>query len=104
MSITAIVSVSITVAGFVGGIIVTVANLSVKYGKLTQKVAQNEERDKEEREHSSAKFSELYNRTAAHDSVIAALSNNVGSLSATCTRIESKLDRLIERKSDGGDK
>lgn len=98
MDIRAIITFSITLAGFIFSIIYKVVELSVKFGKLQQRVDQNEERDKEERNKTHAKFTELYNRTANHDALISGLANNVNTLSSTCSRIESKLDRLIEKK------
>ena len=58
----------------------------------------NENRDNEERTKASAKFSELYNRMSANESNVNALQTNVNNLMGTCNRIESKLDRIIERE------
>lgn len=98
MNVTAAITLGLAIAGFIGGIIWKVADLSVRFGRMTQKVEQNELRDKEEREHASVKFAELYNRMGQNESVIAALTNNVNTLTNTCGRIETKLDRLIERE------
>ena len=98
MNAIAIISISITISGFLIGIISSVSKLAGEYGKLKNQVETNERRDVEERNHTREKFSELYNRTASHDTSLAALSNNVNSLSATCSRIESKLDRMIEQR------
>ncbi len=99
MNITAIITFSITVAGFISGIIVTVSKLSVEYGKIRKELDSNSARDKEERSHTREKFSELYTRISSHDSTLAALQNNVSTLTTTCERIESKLDRLIEKEN-----
>ena len=98
MDIKALITFSITLAGFIFSMIYKDIELSGKFGKMQQRREQNEERDKEERAHASVKFSELYNRTANHDALISGLANNVNTLSSTCSRIESKLDRLIEKK------
>ncbi len=98
MDVKVLVSISISIAGFIFGIIWKIVELSVKFGKIQQRIDNNEERDREERAHASVKFSELYNRTANHDALISGLANNVTTLSSTCSRIESKLDRLIEKK------
>jgi chromosome segregation ATPase len=99
MNLATAITLGISIAGFIGGIIGTVATLSSKYGKLNETVSNNAQRDKEEREKASQKFAELYNRTNAHDASIAQLSGSVQNLNTTCSRIESKLDRLIEGKT-----
>lgn len=97
MGIAAAITLGITIAGFAGGIIIKVSDLSIKFGKLTQTVEQSMERDREDRDQNNNRFNELYTRTNAHESSIAALTNSVTSLTSTCQRIESKLDRLIEK-------
>lgn len=95
-----VISISITVAGFIFGIIGSVFRLSVEYGRLKKTVEANELRDKEEREKTRDKFSKLYATTNSHESTLAALKNNVSNLQQTCSRIESKLDRLIEKEAN----
>ncbi len=99
MGTAGIITLSITIAGFIFGIIATVSKLSVEYGKIRNDLDQNKARDKEERAHTREKFTELYTRISGHDSTLAALQNNVTNLTTTCGRIESKLDRLIEKES-----
>lgn len=99
MNLTTAITLGITIAGFVGGVLVKVADLSLKYGRLKEKVEHNEKRDEEERAHSSQKFSELYNRTADHTANIQALQVSISTLAETTSRIETKLDRLIEKES-----
>ena len=99
MSVTAIISFSITVAGFIFGIITTVAKLAIEYGRIKKEMEENEERDREERLHTREKFSDLYSKINLHESTLAGLKNNVTNLTSTCQRIESKLDRLIEKES-----
>lgn len=99
MNATAIISFSITVAGFVFSMITLVAKLSVNFGKLSNRLEQNEIRDKEERSHIREKFTELYSKINLHESTLAGLKNNVSNLTSTCQRIEAKLDRLIEKES-----
>ena len=99
MNIYTSISLGIAIAGFIGGIIAKVADLSSKYGRLQEKVKNNEDRDTEERQKTSAKFAELYNRMSANESSVNALQTNVNNLTATCNRIESKLDRIIEREA-----
>lgn len=99
MNATAILGTAITVAGFLIGIITTVARLSVDYGKLKKEFEKNDERDKEDRAHTREKFSEIYGKLSVHDSSLSGLKHNVSNLTTTCERIESKLDRLIEKES-----
>lgn len=96
---TTIISISITIAGFIFGIIGSVFRLSVEYGRLKKTVEANENRDKEEREKTREKFSQLYATTNSHESTIAKLSNDISNTKQTLLRIESKLDRLIEKDS-----
>ena len=99
MNIYTAISLGIAIAGFIGGIVVKVADLSSKYGRLQEKVKNNEDRDTEERQKASGKFAELYNRMGANESSVNALQTNVNNLTATCNRIEYKLDRIIEREA-----
>lgn len=99
MSTTAIITFSITIAGFIFGILTTVAKLSVEYGRIKKELEENEERDKEERSHTREKFADLYSKINLHESALAGLKNNVSNLTSTCQRIEAKLDRLIEKES-----
>jgi hypothetical protein len=99
MNIYTAISFGLAIAGFIGGIIVKVADLSSKYGRLQEKVKNNEERDTEERQKACVKFEELYNRMSANESSVNALQTNVTNLTATCNRIETKLDRIIEREA-----
>lgn len=99
MNVYTAISLGIAIAGFIGGVIVKVADLSSKYGRLQEKVKNNEDRDTEERHNADAKFAELYNRMSVNESSVNALQTNVNNLTATCNRIESKLDRIIEREA-----
>ena len=93
------ITLGIGIAGFIGGIIVKVAGLSIQYGRLCEKMELNEKRDDEERAKSSVKFSELYNRISANESNTNAIKADVNNLMGTCSRIEAKLDRIIERET-----
>ena len=96
MNIYTSICLGITIAGFIGGIIARVADLSTRYGRLTEKMETNEKRDEEERAKSSVKFSELYNHMT--ESNAKETQAKVDVLMGTCNRIESKLDRIIERE------
>lgn len=91
------ISIGITAGGFIIGIITTVAKLASNFGKLESKVLHNEERDKEERDKSSIKFAELYNRIGINEGDVKEINTKVDSLTMTVSRIETKLDKLIER-------
>ena len=91
-----IISVSIAIAGFIGGIITAVAKLAIKTGRLMERLEQNEKRDAEEREKIGVNFTELYGRMNAVECDVKAQGTSINNLVATCTRIESKLDRIIE--------
>ena len=99
MNIYTVIGLGITIAGFIGGIITAVAKLAVKTGQVVEKLQTNENRDGEERAKISAKFSELYNRMSASESNARETQANVDNLMGTCSRIEGKLDRLIEREA-----
>jgi len=96
MSIYTTISVSIAIAGFIGGIITAVAKLAIKTGRLMERLEQNEKRDAEEREKIGVNFTELYGRMNAVECDVKAQGTSINNLVATCTRIESKLDRIIE--------
>ena len=96
MTLSAIISVSIAIAGFIGGIITAVAKLAIKTGRLMERLEQNEKRDAEEREKIGVNFTELYSRMNAVECDVKAQGTSINNLVATCTRIESKLDRIIE--------
>lgn len=100
MNVYTSISIAIAIAGFIAGIIAKVADLSAKYGRLTEKMETNEKRDDEERAKASVKFSELYNRISTNESNAKETKAIVNNLTNTCNRIESKLDRIIEREAN----
>ena len=96
MSIYTSISLAIAIAGFIGGIITAVARLAINTGRLMERLEQNEKRDAEEREKIGVNFTELYGRMNAVECDVKAQGTSINNLVATCTRIESKLDRIIE--------
>ena len=96
MNIYTIISLSIAIAGFIGGIITAVSKLAIKTGRLMERLENNEKRDAEEREKIGVNFTELYGRMNAVECDVKAQGTSINNLVATCTRIESKLDRIIE--------
>lgn len=103
MDVSQSIALGLSIGGVAGGIVWKVATMSAGFGKLQQRLDNNEKRDDEERAHSSAKFSELYNRTAGHDAALATLSANMNSIMDSIEKInkkqdvlESKMDKVIE--------
>ena len=96
MSITAFITISISIAGFIGGVVTALVKLGMKTGRLMERLEQNEKRDAEEREKIGVNFTELYGRMNAVECDVKAQGASINNLVATCTRIENKLDRIIE--------
>ena len=96
MNVYTAIALGISIAGFIGGTITAVAKLAIKTGRLMERLEQNEKRDTEEREKIGVNFTELYGRMNAVECDVKAQGTSINNLVATCTRIESKLDRLVE--------
>lgn len=96
MNVYTSISLAIAIAGFIGGIITAVAKLATKTGRLMEQVESNEKRDGEERDKVEANFKELYARMNATEGDVKAQASSIANLVATCNRIETKLDRVIE--------
>lgn len=92
------ITLGITIAGFIGGIITAVAKLATKTGRIMERVENNERRDNEEREKINANLNELYSRMAAAEGDVKAQATAISNIVATCGRIETKLDRVIEMR------
>lgn len=95
-----IISVSIGVAGFIITVLAKLFSVSSKYGALMETVKRNEERDREEREKTRNKFGDIYSKLNGHDTVLAKLQTDVSNINSILVRLEGKLDRLIESKSN----
>ena len=98
MSIAAIITLSITIAGFIGGVVTALVKLGIKTGRLMERLESNEKRDSEEREKIAANFSELFGRMNSAECDIRSQATAIHNIEATCSRIESKLDRIIEAR------
>lgn len=98
MNIYTSISLGIAIAGFIGGIITAVARLAINTGRLMERLESNEKRDSEERAKIEANFSELYGRMNATECEVKSQGTAINSLVATCSRIETKLDRVIEAR------
>ena len=96
MNVYTTIALGISIAGFIGGIITAVAKLAIKTGRLMERLENNEKRDSEERAKIDANITELYGRMNAAEGDVKAQGASINNLVATCTRIENKLDRIIE--------
>lgn len=95
-----IISVSIGVAGFIITVLAKLFSVSTKYGVLMETVRRNEERDHEERSKTREKFGDIYSKLNGHDTVLAKLQTDVSNINTILVRLEGKLDRIIESKSN----
>ena len=98
MNIYATITLGITIAGFIGGVIAVLVKLGASVGRLMERLESNEKRDTEERAKIEANFSELYGRMNATECEVKSQGTAINSLVATCSRIETKLDRVIEAR------
>jgi uncharacterized coiled-coil protein SlyX len=96
MMIAAAISLGITIAGFLGGIFWKVATMSKDNGRLAQRVDNIETRAKEDRENDDKRFAELFSRTNAAEQNISTLNAKVDNLTLLCSKMDTKLDKLIE--------
>lgn len=98
MNVYTIISISIAIAGFIGGVVTALVKLGMKTGRLMERLEQNEKRDTEERGKIEANFSELFGRMNAAECDIRSQATAIHNIEATCGRIETKLDRIIEAR------
>lgn len=70
--------------------------MSKENGKLTERVDALDNRAREDRELNGRNFSELFSRTNAAEQNITALNSKVDNLTNICSKMDSKLDRIIE--------
>lgn len=93
MNIAGIITLSISVAGFLLGIIYKLGDLSMKFGRLTKTVEANEKRDEEERKKAAEKFTELYNDRNRHETTIMRLDTTMHNIDTKLEKVDAKLDR-----------
>ena len=98
MNIVTAISISITVAGFIGGTIAALVKLGATMGRLMERLDGNDKRDGEVRGKIEANFSELYGRMNEAECAIRSQGTAIHNIEATCSRIETKLDRIIEAR------
>ena len=103
MSTGAAITLGITIAGFLGGILWKVVEVAVKNGKLQQRLDTMEAQQEKTDAKNSAKFEKLYNLVNVHGSAIDVLTSVINTVKDTTERTESKLDRLIEREARNED-
>lgn len=93
MNTAAAITLGISIATFLLGIMYKLIDLSVKYGRLTRTLEANEERDAEERRKNAAKFTELYNGRNSHEAAITRLDTTMRNIDAKLEKVDAKLDR-----------
>lgn len=98
VSIITAITLGITIAGFIGGVVTALVKLGMKTGRLMERLESNEKRDTEERGKIEANFSELFGRMNAAECDIRSQATAIHNIEATCGRIETKLDRIIEAR------
>ena len=96
MSATAAITFGITAASFILGIIYKLIDLSVKFGRFSRQLEDNERRDCEEREKASRKFDELFDSRNRHESSLARLDTTIQNIDAKLEKIDGTLDKLME--------
>ena len=96
MTAGAAITLGITVASFILGIIYKLIDLSVRFGRFSRQMEDNEKRDNEEREKATRKFEELYNARNRHESSLTRLDTTIQSINSNLEKIDLKLDRLME--------
>lgn len=99
----AIISISITIAGFLGGIVIKLCTLAGKFGSLETRFEKNEERDVEERAKNSVKFGELYSLVHKNEaeqekikSDLKHIGEDVSEIKSSNIRLEDKIDMLLQ--------
>ena len=90
---TAAITLSISIATFLLGIIYKLVELSVRIGRMARTLEANEERDAEERRKNAAKFTELYNGRNSHEAAITRLDTTMRNIDAKLEKVDAKLDR-----------
>ncbi len=96
MNVPAMITLGITIASFMLGIIYKLIDLSVRFGRFSRQLEENERRDLEEREKSARKFEELFRDRNRHDSSLARLEESIRGITSSLAKIDSKLDRIME--------
>ncbi len=93
MNTAAAITLGISIATFLLGIIYKLGDLSVKFGRMARTIEANDERDAEERRKSDAKFTELFNGRNVHEAAITRLDTTMRNIDAKLEKVDAKLDR-----------
>jgi hypothetical protein len=93
MNLGGAITIGITIAGFVGGVIIKIADISIQLGRILQRVNTNEERDREERAKAREKFSDLYSRSSSHESLLAVLVEKIDGIKEDTKDIKDALKK-----------
>ncbi len=93
MNMAAAITLGISIATFLLGIIYKLGDLSVRFGRMAKTIEANEERDAEERRKNAAKFTELYNGRNSHEAAITRLDTTMRSIETKLEKVDAKLDR-----------
>lgn len=93
MNTAAGITLGISVATFLLGIMYKLVDLSVKFGRMARTLEANDERDAEERRKSAAKFTELYNGRNSHEAAITRLDTTMRNIDSKLEKVDAKLDR-----------
>lgn len=103
MNATTAITVGISIAGFIIGIIIKVAGLSTKFGQMTQQLESNEMRDVEERSKVREKFVKLYQKTNEHETKLSSIGVQMDIIKRNIederVEIREKLNGLSEKTS-----
>lgn len=92
MTATMAITLGISIATFLLGIIYKLGDLSVKFGRMSKTLETNDERDAEERRKNAAKFTELYNGRNSHEAAITRLDTTMRNVDAKLEKVDAKLD------------
>ncbi len=93
MNMAAAITLGISIATFLLGIIYKLGDLSVRFGRMAKTIEANEERDAEERRKNAAKFTELWNGRNSHEAAITRLDTTMRSIETKLEKVDAKLDR-----------
>ena len=98
MNLTTAITIGISIAGFIGGIVIKVSSLSMKFGQTTQRLDANEERAK-----IREKFVKLYQKTNDHETRLSSANVQLDlikrSVEEERAEIREKLNGLSEKTS-----
>lgn len=96
MAVGAAITLGIAIASFLLGIFYKVVGMGKENGRYEERMKSLEARAQEDREKNEKNFVELFARTNAAEQNISTLNTKVDNLTSICTKMDSKLDRIIE--------